>query len=108
VGRDAEVEVIALIEPGERAVRGIDRALAERARDRVRVELLDRSCEQMQALFGAAAVCRAGRTGLRAGTGRRSARTRLGQIRDGHVKFVRCRVRPCAGSVTAARAGPPE
>ena len=66
VRRNAEIELIALLELRQRAVPGLDRLLAERAGGRVRVELLNGAREELQALVGTADSRVARGTGARA------------------------------------------
>ena len=75
VRRNAEVQVIALLELRQRAVPRLDCLLAEGAGGRVRVKLLNGAREELQALFGTSALGASGNRTLRASracTGRAS------------------------------------
>ena len=75
VRRNAEVQVIALLELRQRAVPRLDCLLAEGAGGRVRVKLLNGAREELQALFSASTLGASGNRTLRASracTGRAS------------------------------------
>ena len=77
VRRNAEVQVIALLELRQHAVPRLDCLLAEGAGGRVRVKLLNGAREELQALFGTSTLGASGNCTLRASracTGRASYR----------------------------------
>jgi hypothetical protein len=56
VRRDSKVDVLACVKRDERSLAGVDGTLAERARRRIGMELLDRAGEEVQELVDRACV----------------------------------------------------